>query len=201
MLRTAGAEGESGHTLRNTGLKLRKTFDRLFNFGSDKGTVRTVHDCRARWRRRLGTPHDRFGSMGSQAVMYDPVAVVRTAVPGILNWLAQAAGAVAVSICQSYQASKVAVIDWVERQYFFISCETDMPWAFAVAARRDGMTSRFMASRVCRPAMVSWNLPYDRMLSFRCQAAGFESRRPLQWSSCCMKSRASWSAGSRVEPR
>jgi uncharacterized protein (TIGR03032 family) len=77
--------------------------------------------------------------MGSQAVTHDPVAIACEATPGFLNWLAQAAGAVAVS---TYQAGKVALIGWDGRQVTLLMRQFDKPLGLTGSADRLALATR-----------------------------------------------------------
>jgi uncharacterized protein (TIGR03032 family) len=77
--------------------------------------------------------------MGSQAVTHDPVAIACEATPGFLNWLAQAAGAVAVS---TYQAGKVALIGWDGRQVTLLMRHFDKPLGLTASAGRLALATR-----------------------------------------------------------
>ena len=77
--------------------------------------------------------------MGSQAVTHDPVAIACEATPGFLNWIAQAAGAVAVS---TYQAGKVAMIGWDGRQVTLLMRQFDKPLGLTASADRLALATR-----------------------------------------------------------
>ena len=77
--------------------------------------------------------------MGSQAVTHDPVAVACSAAPGFLDWLAQAAGAVAVS---TYQAGKVAMIGWDGRQVTLLMRQFDKPLGLTASGNRLALATR-----------------------------------------------------------
>jgi uncharacterized protein (TIGR03032 family) len=126
-------------TLREVRLLLRKMFDIPVNFGLDGGNMQTACDTRARRWSQLDSLHGIFGSMGSQAVTHDSVAVACSAAPGFSNWLAQARGSIAVS---TYQANKLAMIGWDGRQVTLLMRQFDKPLGFAASADRLALATR-----------------------------------------------------------
>src|SRR5450830_117911 len=104
-----------------------------------EGVMRTVSSDRARHCRRLEPPRDPFGSMGSQATTHDPVAVACSAAPDFQDWLANAAGAVAVS---TYQAGKVAMIGWDGFQATLLMRQFDKPLGLAASGDRLVLATR-----------------------------------------------------------
>ena len=77
--------------------------------------------------------------MGSQAVVNDPAVVACSATPGFVDWLAQAAGSVAVS---TYQAGKVAMIGWDGRQVTLLMRQFDKPLGLAASENRLALATR-----------------------------------------------------------
>jgi uncharacterized protein (TIGR03032 family) len=77
--------------------------------------------------------------MRSQAAVHDPVAVTCSASPGFLDWLAQAAGALAVS---TYQAGKVAMIGWDGRGATLLMRHFDKPLGLTASADRLALATR-----------------------------------------------------------
>jgi len=77
--------------------------------------------------------------MGSQAALNDPAVVACSATPGFLTWLAQAAGSIAVS---TYQAGKVAMIGWDDRQATLLMRQFDKPLGLAASENRLVLATR-----------------------------------------------------------
>lgn len=71
--------------------------------------------------------------------MNDPAVVACSATPGFLNWLAQAAGSLAIS---TYQAGKVALIGWDGRQATLLMRQFDKPLGLAASENRLALATR-----------------------------------------------------------
>jgi len=89
--------------------------------------------------RRLEPSRDNYGSMGSQAVIHDPVAVACSTTPNFREWFAIADGAIAVS---TYQANKVAMIGWSDRQVTLVMRQFDKPLGLTASANRVVLATR-----------------------------------------------------------
>ncbi|MBN1394652.1 MAG: TIGR03032 family protein [Pirellulales bacterium] len=80
-----------------------------------------------------------YGSMGSQAVVNDPVAVACSTTPDFQEWLASADGAIAAS---TYQAGKVALIGWDGRRATLLMRQFDKPLGLTASANRIVLAAR-----------------------------------------------------------
>lgn len=100
-------------------------FDRYSAIGLDEGKSGAAAWCdRASEGRKPLASHESVGNMGSQATIRNPVAVACRAAPDFQDWLAKAAGVVAVS---THQAGKVALIGWDGWQATLLTRDFDEP--------------------------------------------------------------------------